>query len=140
MSEREVFFNFQGIRVQIRSSFKDVLDKLESDFYTFQVEALSRPDIFLEIEKDSVTVEKEISWDRVSSKVRYYQDGSERVSYYEGKVKTYINFDTDHARVFGLDENLVHEISYLLVLTRVGKKLDLKRFHRIHAFGVTINN
>lgn len=139
MNEREVFFNFQGVRVKVRSSFNEVLDKLESDFYTFQASEISETDIFLEIEKDTVTVQSEIIWDRVSRKVRYYQEGSERISFYEGKVKTLINFDTDRAKIFGLDENLVHEIAYLLVLTRVGKKLDIKRLHRIHAFGITIN-
>lgn len=140
MNQRDIFFNFQGFRVKVSSSFEDVLIKLEKDFYLFRTQEGSGFDLYLEIRKEKISEEIEISWDRVTSKVRYYQNGAQRFCYYDDKVRSEINFDTEEAKVIGIDENLVHEISYLLILTRVGKKLDLKRFHRIHAFGLTVNN
>lgn len=139
MNQEEVFFNFQGVRVRISSSWKDILTKLSKDFSLNLVEKADLLDLDLKIFKESVTVPKEVSWDRATFKVRFYDEGDTRYCFYENKVRSEFSFLRREAKVFGLDENLVHEISYLLTLTRVGKSLDLKGLHRLHGLGFVYN-
>lgn len=139
MNQEEIFLNFQGVRVRIASSWKEILIKLSKDFSFYITERSDFFDLNLEVYKESVTVPNEVTWDRATYKVRYYDEEDFRFCFYDKKVRSEICFHKGDARVFGLDENLVHEICYLLTLTRVGKILDLNGLHRLHGLGFIYN-
>jgi hypothetical protein len=64
----------------------------------------------------------------------------ERIRYvdYPGRALVRYDFDSEEAVVFSLDDDLLHEVSYLVVLSRVGELLDKKGIHRIHSLGVSV--
>ncbi len=64
-----------------------------------------------------------------------------RVRYvdYSGKALVRYDFDSEEGAVFSLDDDLLHEISYLMILSRIGELLDKKGIHCIHSLAVSVN-
>ncbi len=138
-----LYFNFYGNWVQVKSQEKDLLKRLEMDFsyflakkpdsvsIHFDFECLKTNSAFNEIPKIPCT--------RQSQNSITYDQGPIRYNDYYGKALTIYNFDDETAKIYCIDINRLHEITYLLILSRVGKKMDLKGVHKLHAFGVITN-
>jgi len=64
----------------------------------------------------------------------------ERIRYvdYSGKALARYDFRSEEGEAFSLDDNLLHEISYVMILSRVGEMLDRKGIHRVHSVGVAV--
>lgn len=69
-----------------------------------------------------------------------YEKEGVRYNDYHGSALTIVNYQTNEAFVYAEDLHLAHELSYLLILSRSGKSMDLAGYHKIHAMGVQIEN
>ncbi len=47
-----------------------------------------------------------------------------------------LDFKSELAEIYSLDRNLLHEQTYLMIMSRVGEWLDRRGLHRVHAMGV----
>lgn len=68
--------------------------------------------------------------------VCYDNDGIRYCDYY-GDVLVILDTRTNVAKMYSENISKVHEISYLLILSRVGKLMDLNGLHKLHAFSVS---
>lgn len=66
-----------------------------------------------------------------------YQEGQIRYNDYYGKLISIFDYDHETSTIISMDLDKTHEVAYLLILSRVGKKLDLKGLHKLHAFAIS---
>lgn len=138
------YFNFYNIWVQVSSLNSEVLDLLQKDFSFFWVENPGEKRMFLKLEivfeqpsKDLIPQKEAL---RQSGSCVTYEHNGKRFNDYYGKALGIYDFELEKGQILSEHLNYLHEISYLLILSRVGKTLDLKGLHRIHAFGAFKNN
>lgn len=65
-----------------------------------------------------------------------YENKGIRYNDYHGEALSIYNYGNQQGEIYSLDPDLLHEVSYLMILSRTGKKMDLSGFHKIHACGV----
>ena len=56
---------------------------------------------------------------------------------YYGELLVILDKKKNKARLYSNNLVRMHEVSYLLILSRVGKMMDLKGLHKLHAFSVS---
>ena len=66
--------------------------------------------------------------------VSYDYEGKRYVDYF-GKALSVYDYGSEKGELFSLDRNLLHELSYLMLLSRTGELLDKKGVHRVHSCG-----
>lgn len=66
-----------------------------------------------------------------------YDLGEIRYNDYYGKVVTKLDYESEYCEVFYSCAEKVHEVIYLIILSRSGKHMDLQGFHKIHACAVS---
>lgn len=144
-SLERIDLNFYGERVCIQSDWSEVLCLLKKDFSAFVVPddhkksaKVLTVSIFKE-EPRTVQIPSMVSKMQSLNAISY-QEGSTRYSDFYGKLLSIFDYKSEVASLYSLDMEKLHEISYLLVLSRVGKRLDLKSLHKLHAFAISYNN
>lgn len=134
---KKLFFNFYGIGVEVSSSWDEVLGRLKRDFSYFLKEDIKEGtfpiELRLEISKKCITPKDTKEFHYKSSKVSFYEKTGQRYCNYFNKVESEINFKDHTALIRGEDLHAIHEVSYLMILSRVGKALDQMGVHRLHA-------
>ena len=65
-----------------------------------------------------------------------YEQGERRFNDYYGKALTIYDYQQERGEIYSESLEKLHELSYLVVLSRVGKKMDQEGLHKLHAFGV----
>ncbi|NOT79093.1 MAG: hypothetical protein HOP07_08830 [Bacteriovoracaceae bacterium] len=69
-----------------------------------------------------------------------YDVGKFRYCDYYSELLVILDKKMNHARLYSENTQRMHEVSYLLTLSRVGKKMDLAGLHKLHAFSVSFND
>ncbi len=134
----QLYFNFYRVRVEVISDDEQILEDIKRDFSyflsskqnpTIKVSVFNRVAPYQEIPplKASLYMPDSISYD----------DRNTRYVDYQGRLLTIYDYHKDEARIYSKDPDLLHEISYLLILSRVGELLDKRGIHRIHSLGFT---
>ncbi len=139
-----IYFNFYDLWVQVNAQDDEVLELLKNDFSFFYVEKGTSRNTFLSLDifKESPKVElipQTVASMQSSSCITYEFNGKRFNNYYD-KALGIFDFSLERAELYSNDLTYLHEISYLMILSRVGKKMDLKGLHRIHAFSVLKKN
>lgn len=135
------FFNLHAV---IESDWLELILVLQKDFWSFLLpdtplgRGESKIDFFLKIEKikQHPPFPKVTSSSQTQNAISYDQDGK-RFSDYYGELYTIIDFKKNIASLFSIQFEKAHEVAYLLILSRIGKKLDLQGFHKLHAFAIS---
>jgi hypothetical protein len=125
-------------RVKIISSSTELIGLLEKDFSYFVSDSKPEVDFSLEvyfIRPPFENIPKGPSLFQSQNSITY-QQGKIRFNDYYGKLLSVYNYETELGKLYSEDLCKLHEITYLLILSRVGKILDLEGVHRLHAFGV----
>ena len=68
-----------------------------------------------------------------------YRVGHESFNDYYGKALSIYRYQSEEGWVYSEDLHRLHELTYLMILSRVGKRLDMQGLHKLHAFGVIKN-
>ena len=139
---KKICFNFLGSYVLVESEWSALLNLLVKDFYVFNcdenhfkednlfqlkiIQAEAPEDLIPEIQTNMQTLSS-LSYDL--NKIRYND--------YYGELTSQINFSKNEAVLYSQDLNKMHEVAYLIILSRVGKKLDLMGFHKLHALAIS---
>lgn len=137
-------FDFHGVHVEVQSESDELLRTLVSDFRYFHRESdptASPPQLRVHATVGPIPNEL-IPLDdasRQSFNCLSYDQGEVLTNDYYGEVLSILNRRTEEAKLFGPDLHRLHEVTFLLILSRVGKILDMRGLHKIHAFGVELD-
>lgn len=135
--------NFYGFKIQIQTKLKVIEQKLRVDFNYFVQEFNEKPNLNIIIElKENITscLPENLVATKQSFNSITYDVGSIRYNDYYGEVVTKFDYQNESCFVYGLDEGRIHEVVYLVILSRQGKWFDRNGMHKIHAMGVSKNN
>ncbi|MBY0415044.1 MAG: hypothetical protein K2Q18_12815, partial [Bdellovibrionales bacterium] len=145
MSQNKLYLNFYGAGAVIESDNPKILKLIENDFYFFKceahgVDAKSAFQLKIVSSNPPENLIPEIQTSSQSLNSLTYEVGENRYNDYYGELTSKINFLKNEAVLFSENLNKTHEISYLIILSRVGKKLDLMGLHKLHAFAVAFDD
>ena len=138
---QNIFLDFYGFFVQLRSNSQLLLEKIRKDFSYFICSPKDKINVTISALMQNIPFEKippAVALKQNASALTY-QTGKIRYNDYHGRLLSIYNYQNESGTLYSPDEELLHEITYLLILSRIGKMMDLKGLHKLHAFGVTIN-
>jgi hypothetical protein len=128
--------DFHGARVRLLSRDGAILADLRRDFAYFISTASERPAMVLELRTSPPPrerVPRRALWSWRSARIA--QRGTLRSIDYEGQALLEYDFSSERGLLHCAEPSLLHELSYLAVMSRVGDTLDRRGLHRVHALG-----
>ena len=141
---QRILINISGELAVVQSDWSALLDVLKKDFWSF-LEAEQSSGLRKNVEITLYETTQKPNFPEIVSSFQTqnaitYDVGHKRYCDYYDQAYTTIDFDTNQAEVYGADFDLIHEITYLMILSRVGKKLDLRGLHKLHALAVSFED
>lgn len=136
-------FDFHGFKVFVDTDNEFLKEKLLLDFNYFIKDFDSNENLYIHVKlndeyKDLIpqgVVAKKQTINSIT-----YDVNNLRFNDYYGDALSIFNYLTQKCEVYSHCEKRLHEIVYLIILSRQGKWLDKNGFHKIHAMGVSKNN
>lgn len=142
MENKESLLNIYKISVKLYGC-TNIVNKLTSDFKYFESEknVSSKIDLSININLTNppYTRVPQVSASMYKTDCICYDYNDIRYADYNNKCLVIFNKSKKIADIYSLDDDLLYEISYLLLHSQVGEMLDLKGFHRIHACSFSYN-
>jgi len=137
-------FDIYGFRFRLRATDSTpAIDSLASDFCFFRREALEKHSEPIDV----VLHVCEPPYDEVPQRAATIYT-PRNIAFSEGS-RTYIDYGTqalaiyDRAipsfHIYSQSDDLLHEATYLFLLSRIGEFLDSRRLHRIHAMALSFH-
>ncbi len=137
---KSFFLNFYKIQVQVESTSEDILIPLKKDFSNFiQQDRPNQFDFILQIFNQPPPysmVPNMVATMQTLNSICYDNNGIRYCDYY-GDMLVILDTKNNVAKMYSENIPKIHEISYLLILSRVGKLMDLQGLHKLHAFSVS---
>jgi hypothetical protein len=137
----EIVINIHQQAVLVRSPSFDVIERVKKDFEYFIDK--KTPSIYLTIEANRTLPDLSCLKNRrgrQTANCRVYEFDGFRWNVYRDDVAVQFWFQENRGVIFSEDLDALHELVYLLILSRVGKKLDQQGLHRLHAMAVEVKN
>lgn len=138
MNSNTLSLNFYGVSVALSSDCPGVIQKLSKDFsYFISLSTVSR-DLTIEIYQSDPPygeIEGLISKGQSVNCISYERHHTKYFDYYGTALASWSQ-ERMSGKVYSTDVNRLHEISYLMILSKVGKIHDSRGMHKVHAFGV----
>lgn len=126
--------------ILIESDWPEVLELLKKDFWSFfrEIELTEAiPDLHLTIlHSASKPGWANLKHDFCTKNAMTIDQGNKRFCNYFDKLYSEIDLGLNKALLQSADLDKMHETAYLLILSRIGKKLDTTGIHKLHAFAV----
>lgn len=132
-------FDVYGYRFTLRSTVAEAVEGIRQDFAFFAAEG---PDEGVIIEM--IGEEPPLEDLPPSVAVVYtprnvaYRNGHTRYIDYHGRALGVHDLVTGNFKIFSRDLNLLYEATSLYLLSQIGKRLDSRGLHRIHALGFAV--
>lgn len=131
--------DFYGTEVEVASDDEAVDARIASDFYCFLADTGNpTPDLRLELHRRRPDF---ASLPPLPAKIYTprnicYSEGDVTYIDYFGRALAVFDRTTNRVEVSATDTSMLHEISYLTILSRVAGALERKGLHRMHALAV----
>lgn len=136
---KPAYFEFYGQRAQVNSEIPELLELLKKDFSVFsKIEIEGQPDFSLQVfytEPPQELVPNIVCSMQTLNSICYDVHNVRYCDYY-GELLVILDKKTNSAKMYSKNLSKIHEVSYLLILSRIGKLMDLKGLHKLHAFSV----
>tara|TARA_R110000868_G_scaffold334495_2_gene595197 strand:- start:506 stop:1510 length:1005 start_codon:yes stop_codon:yes gene_type:complete len=140
--KNHLHFNFLGQTLRLNCQNEELLARLAKDFSYFLAEDFTKAnfniDIFFENAPSNIIPNHVAS--RQSLQSLSFDTPPIRVNDYYGKLVSVYDYKNEKAKLWSTDIEKLHEVTYLLILSRVGKALDLQGLHKVHAMAFTKND
>lgn len=139
--KNEIYFNFYGFKVEIVTTNSQLKQKLKVDFHYFLVDK-KLSEIKLQIKTDLTDnlkelIPKNLIAVKQSINSVTYDEKNIRFNDYYGQAVTILNKKTNTCHIYAREIEFMHELVYLVVLSRQGKWHDFHGLHKIHAMGIS---
>ncbi len=136
----EVILNFYGVGVKVVSEEDELTRRIHKDFSFFVVEHLDDTQKNIDV-VSKLEMVSEIPYPLLIPRFKnrnliLYQKKHIRICDYHGDGLCIFNLKEDKATFYNDKLNRLHELTYLFILSRVGKALDLMGLHRLHGMAV----
>jgi len=136
----EVLLNFYGVGVKVISEEDEITRRIHKDFSFFVVEHLDDTQKNIEV-VSKLEMLNDMPYPLLIPRFKnrnliLYQKKYLRVCDYYGDGICIFNLKEDKATLYNDKLNRLHELTYLFILSRVGKALDLMGLHRLHGMAV----
>ena len=131
-----LFLKIYGINIKVETTSIELLKRIQNDFSIFISEELSHYDFLFKEQKD-LSIPKSPATYHWKGTPLYHQKKGLYIDYSEAIL--FADFKTNIYFFCGSNIHRVHEILYLAILSRVGKKMDLNGLHKLHAFAAKIH-
>jgi hypothetical protein len=134
-------FDVYGYRFSIRGAPAEAVENVAQDFAFF-----AAPDAEANVTLELFDQNPPPDGMPVSDAVVYtprnvvYRSGGRRYIDYHGRAMGIQEERTGNLKLYSQDPSLIYEAAYLYLLSQVGRHLDQRGLHRIHALGVVIRN
>jgi hypothetical protein len=135
-----ITFDFYGLLIRVSCESRTILDQVARDFAYFQTvikPKISRVNILIHLEEPPYGTLPSLKAAFFTPRNVCYELNKTTYIDYFGKGLVIYDRLHEKCRIYGTDPDLVHEIVYLFLLSTVGRYLDGRRIHRIHALGVS---
>ncbi|MBC7429463.1 MAG: hypothetical protein H7336_12670 [Bacteriovorax sp.] len=135
---QRIHFKFLEAGVSLENDWSELAEVLTKDFWSFTAVTETVSSFKLKLVRSNqrpVFPAMKASFQNQNAII--YNIGNQRYCDYYGEAFTIINFLTNEAVIYSDNFDKAHEIAYLMILSRVGKKLDLFGFHKLHAFAIS---
>lgn len=138
---QQLRLNIYGSTCLIESENVELLARLSRDFAYFVKEFKGSANFHFKHFHSEPPLGSIPDFPRIytSKNSKTYEKDGVRFNDYYGKLLSVYDYNRDVCTLYSTDLSRSHEIIYLLVHSRIGKKLDLQGLHRIHAMGVRKN-
>jgi len=138
---KKVFFDFYGIRLTFNSEDEELATHIERDFRYFISQEHRDIHITITAIKQTPPYDKipELKGRVFSPLSVCYDDKDTRYIDYNGRALAVYDYHEESGQLYSLEADLLHEIAYLMILSRSGELLDKRGIHRIHALGISID-
>ena len=135
-----LFFDFYGVCVKVDCSDRELLENIRRDFSYFYTDSQAQLAISISVYLESPDFDKVqfLKASLYNSDSIAYDDKNIRYVDYQGKALSIYDYRKEEGKIYSSNRELLHELVYLLILSRVGELLDKKGIHRIHALGFSI--
>lgn len=139
----ETTFNFYCFQVNVSSPEEKIHELLKIDFRYFLKSNTIKKTLKLElylVEDLSGLVPKGLIANKQSINSMTYDLGKVRYNDYYGEVVSVFDYKNESCKIYAKNLNRLHEVSYLVILSRQGKWCDRNGLHKIHAMSITKND
>lgn len=142
MQDETIYLNFYGVLVKVTANDKECSSFIKTDFSYFLETADNeerQPHFSISVFLCDPPYERIPKGTIAAYHTRdavIYKKGE--VHYFDssGKVLVIYDYKKNSAEIYSLQRELLYEKSYLMIMSRTGELLDIKKLHRIHAMGV----
>ena len=139
MAKFIIHFDFYGEKLRLSSDSEELISRLSKDFSYFKRDEFQSSKYSFEAwlqeapksERPSGVASKQ------SLQSLSFDYGHIRYNDYHGKLLSRFDYSSETAKLWSTDIEKLHEVSYLLILSRVGKALDLRGLNKVHAMSFT---
>lgn len=133
------FFDFYGLRVEVRGPAAVLSQHLVRDFSGFLGSPTSSPDLTLELHLQAPDYDALPNLAVAFSTPRnlVYRRGEDRILDYFGRGLAIGNVKTGQYALYTADQDLLREMAYLLLLSKSGQHCDHHHMHRLHALALS---
>lgn len=141
MENSKKTLNFYGVIISV-CGYEEIVKKLISDFAFFSSNDKTAENIQLKINLEFPPYDKisNLTATMYKTDCIVYDNKDIRYVDYNKKCLCIYNKKNLSAEIYSKDKDLLYEISYLFIHSRVGELLDLKGFHRIHSCAFSYND
>jgi hypothetical protein len=141
--ENKLNLNIYDYTVLINSDEVSVIDNLKQDFSNFISKDSQKTMLVIDINKTSelaTIIPRDLKASKQSQNSITYDVGPLRYNDFYGKGISLFNYKEERAQIYYTQINQLHEMIYLLILSRSGKYMDRNGLHKIHACAVNKND
>lgn len=143
MKNYNVIFNFYGFEVTIATNCMELVSLLKIDFRYFLKEAPAKKKLSINANVSvdlGDLVPGELVANKQSINSMTFDQGHIRYNDYYGEAVTIFDYKNESCEIYAESINRLHEITYLIMLSRQGKWCDRNGLHKIHAMAISKNN
>lgn len=140
----EFFLDIYGYKIKCTCDNPVLFQNLKKDFQFFLCKS--------ELEHLDLTVEafvQKIPFEKIPKSTRPFIQNDKLIAYqqyyqqfynYHYELLTIIDTKANSANIFSENKSFIHEMTYLFILSKSGKALELKGLHKIHGCGLSNND
>ena len=141
MQKDNLYIDIYGFSVNVEAPL-DIITLLKNDFHYFvkdilvdtklKIKSIQTEDLYAHLPSQLVASGQ-------TQNAITYDLGDIRYNDFYGEALSVFNYKNEHATIYYKESSFLHELIYLLILSRSGKWMDLNGWHKIHACGVSLN-